>query len=67
MKVRIHPKQEIVIELPQGLLRAYDKDHFIRLVQQYIHDVLSDDNWYVINAEDMIDNLRYYNVFKSKL
>lgn len=67
MKVTVHFKEELEVEIPDSFLIAISKDHFERMVRMHVDQYLRDQSFYVINAGDLEECIKFYKQFKHKL
>jgi len=54
MKIKVHPvSQDIEIDIPDYVFKAYDEKHFMFMLNSYIVERMMQPDWYRINANDV--------------
>lgn len=54
MKIKVHPvSQDIEIDIPDYVFKAYDEKHFMFMLNSYIRERMMQPDWYHVNANDV--------------
>jgi len=55
MKIKIHPQDPIVLEVPEYVFNAYNEHHMMNMLNAYIKETMMSDQWYLVNVGDVTE------------